>query len=52
MGLVVIDGCLRMRGGIMTGAVAVLIREGGAFEIMTWTELEVEKWEASHDGNS
>ena len=38
------DNALRLDGGIMAGAIGVVIRRGGAFELMTKTELEMEKY--------
>jgi hypothetical protein len=42
LGLLVQDGALRIRGGLMMGAVLVSIEEGRAFEAISNTELEVE----------
>jgi hypothetical protein len=42
LGLLVLEGALRVRSGIMSGAVLVSIEEGHAFETITNTELEIE----------
>jgi hypothetical protein len=44
VGLHVREGALRIGQGLMLCAVAVSIREGKAFEVMTDTELEIELW--------
>ena len=50
LGLLVQDGALRIRGGLMMGAVMVSIDEGHAFETISNTELELELWrDRSHD---
>jgi hypothetical protein len=38
------DNALRLSGGILMGAIAVVVRNGGAFELMSKTELEMEKY--------
>lgn len=44
LGLLVMEGALRVRGGIMTGAILVSIDDerGRAFETITNTDLEIE----------
>lgn len=44
LGLLVRDGALRIRGGLMTGAILVSIddEQGRAYEAITNTELEIE----------
>jgi hypothetical protein len=42
LGLLVQDGALRIRSGLMRGAVMVSIEDGHAFETISNTELEIE----------
>ncbi len=50
LGLLVQDGALRVRGGLMMGAIMVAIEDDRAFEAISNTELELELWrERSHD---
>lgn len=48
LGLLVQEGALRIRGGLMVGAVLVSIDECGAFEAISNTELELELWRERH----
>jgi hypothetical protein len=52
LALAVVDGCLRVGGGLMMGAVAVVADYRGAYELFTGAELEVELKRRRRNGRS
>lgn len=45
----VVDGVLRVDGGLMMGALAVHIEYCGAYEVFTGAELEIERWHTTQE---